>query len=723
MILASISDQGQLTEELERAIHAATTKQALEDLYQPYRRKKKSRARDAREKGLEPLADALLARAGETITPEELAAEFVDAEKGVATAADAIAGARDILAERVADDAGHRAHLRGVMAAEARLAVKVVTGKEEKGSVYRDYFDHREPLARAPSHRRLAIFRGERAGVLLVTLEIDDEREIDRLVRSWGVSIDSPCGKEVADATRDGYRRLLRPSITNEIRASAREQAEGEAIRVFRANLEALLLQPPLGQLHVMGIDPGYRTGCKIAVVDGTGKVLATSTIFPTPPEARPEEAAATIVELTRKHQVSAIAVGNGTGSRETETFARAAIRDHGGEALSGVIVTIVPETGASVYSASPLAREELPELDVAHRGAVSIARRLQDPLAELVKITPKSLGVGQYQHDVNQKQLASELDFAVESVVNSVGVELNTASVALLRRVSGLSERLARSVVAFRDEHGRFGSRQDLLGVSGFGPRTFEQSAGFLRIRGDQPSLDGTAIHPERYELVEAMAGELGVDIGKLIGEPELVSRVDFSKFVDVEQGIGEFTLRDIRAELERPGRDPRPKFATPKWRDDVQSIEDVQPEMVLEGRVSNVTNFGAFVDIGVKRDGLVHLSELSHRWVQDPREVIHVGQVVKVKVVEVDRERERITLSMKALQPKPRHERGRRKKRGQAQGKRRQNGGERGQRGTRDELRRSRPPRKPREDRRDSGPVTEKDLHDLLDKFKRRW
>ena len=398
-----------------------------------------------------------------------------------------------------------------------------------------------------------------------------------------------------------------------------------------------------------MGLDPGLRTGCKLAVVDGTGRVVATDVVHAIPPHAQPERAAATIVGLLQKHGVRAVAVGNGTGSRETEVFTRKAVADAG---LAEVVVAIVPETGASIYSASGVAREELPDLDVSLRGAVSIARRLQDPLAELVKIEPRSLGVGQYQHDVDQKSLERELDTAVEGAVNRVGVELNTASAALLRRVSGLSERIARSIVAHRDQNGPFPSRKSLLKVAGFGPKTFELSAGFLRIRGAEHPLDPTGVHPERYPVVEQMAKELSVPLKDLVGNPALVAKLDFNRFANAAAGLGKFTLGDIRAELERPGRDPRPEFRTPEWRSDVMSIEDLQVGMVLEGRVSNVANFGAFVDLGVKRDGLVHVSELSQKYVADPREAVQVGQIVKVKVIEVDRDRGRISLSIKALQ-----------------------------------------------------------------------
>ena len=651
-ILASIAEQGKLTDDLAAAIQSADTKQALEDLYLPYKPKRRTRAQIAREKGLEPLADGLLGAAQEGTAAEELAKPFIDTEKGVDDADAALAGARDILAERLAEDAEHRTQLRGVLHKQGELKVRVLSGKEAEGKVYKDYFDHNEPAQSIASHRLLAILRGEREGILISDLAIDDDAEVDALSRSWEVPLETPCGRQVAQATADGYKRLLRPSITNEVRTELREQAESEAIGVFRANLQALLMQSPLGLLTVMGLDPGLRTGCKLAVVDGTSRVVATDVIHAVAAASSGRqviESEHKLVELCKKFGVHAVAIGNGTGSRETERFARKAIKAAG---LDKVVVAIVPETGASVYSASPVAREELGHLDVSLRGAVSIARRLQDPMAELVKIDPKSLGVGQYQHDVDQKSLASELDLAVENTVNKVGVELNTASPSLLRRVSGLSERLARNIVAYRDAKGPFSSRRSLFDVSGFGPKTFEQSAGFLRIADGNHPLDRTAVHPERYGVVEKMATGLGVGIEKLVGNPKLVATVNFERFLDSDEGLGRFTLDDIRTELERPGRDPRPEFQVPEWREDVESIDDVELGMVLEGRVSNVTNFGAFVDIGVKRDGLVHLSELSARWVDDPRQVVQVGQIVKAKVIEVDRERQRISLSIKQLQ-----------------------------------------------------------------------
>ncbi|MCP4895895.1 MAG: RNA-binding transcriptional accessory protein [bacterium] len=642
VILAAIKDQGQLTPDLDRRIRSVTTKSELEDLYLPYRPKRRTRASMARERGLEPLAEALLKAARGQTSPAELAAEFVNDELD---AESALSGARDILAERLAEDAQARARLRRTYRNNATFEVQVVAGKEAEGATYSNYFDHQEPASRVPSHRMLAILRGERDGFLASNLRIDDENEMSRLAEIPGVPLTTPAGKHVALSVSDSYKRLLRPSIGNEIRTEMKERAESEAIRVFRANLGELLMQPPFGQQSVIGLDPGLRTGCKLAVVDPTGKVTATDVLYAVPDGSRTEAAKKTLIALCRQHKVQAIAVGNGTASRETEAFARKSLRDAG---LDGVMVVIVPETGASIYSASEVARRELPDLDVSLRGAASIARRMQDPLAELVKIEPKSLGVGQYQHDVNQKSLAEELDREVESAVNRVGVELNSASISLLERVSGISAKVAGAIVRHREEQGRFNDRRRLLKVPGLGPKAFQLCAGFLRIHDARNPLDQTAVHPERYSLVKKMAKSLGLELELLIGEA--ARRIDLQSFVDLDNGIGRPTLVDIQNELERPGRDIRPEFEAPTWRDDVTSIEDLKPGLILEGRVSNVTNFGAFVDLGVKRDGLVHISQLSDSWIDDPRSVLHVGQVVKVAVLDVDQTRGRISLSMKA-------------------------------------------------------------------------
>ncbi len=642
VILTAIDEQGRLTPDLERLIRTTTTKAELEDLYLPYRPKRRTRASIARDRGLESLSEALLESAHGRREPGDLAAAFTNHDLDVEAA---LAGARDILAERFAEHAPTRARLRRVFQVSATFVVRVLAGKEAEGATYRDYFDHQEPAARVPSHRILAVLRGEREGILVSSLRINDEDEIARLSRVPGVPLTTPCGEQVALAAADGFKRLLRPSIGNEIRAEMRERAENEAIRVFRANLGELLMQPPFGQQAVIGLDPGLRTGCKLAVVHPTGTVVATDVLYAVPMGPRTAAAEKTLVDLCRRHQARAIAVGNGTAGRETEAFARKCLRDAG---LDEVMVVIVPETGASVYSASEVARRELPDLDVSLRGAASIARRMQDPLAELVKIEPKSLGVGQYQHDVNQKALADELDREVESVVNRVGVELNSASISLLERVSGISSKVAAAIISNREQEGRFTDRRRLRKVPGLGPKAFELGAGFLRIHDGENPLDRTAVHPERYKLVNKMAASLGLGVAELIGEA--ARRIDLQSFVDEENGVGKPTLVDIQKELERPGRDIRPEFEAPTWSEDITSIDDLEPGLVLEGRVSNVTNFGAFVDLGVKRDGLVHISQLSDTWVEDPRSVLHVGQVVTVAVLEVDRKRGRVSLSMKA-------------------------------------------------------------------------
>jgi protein Tex len=645
-ILASLTEQGVLRDSLAAAIDAAKSKQELEDIYLPYRPRRRTRAQAARERGLEPLADALFLAMTSSKRPAELARPYVSEAKDVGDADAALAGARDILAERVSESSENRAKLRDFMQREGVVTVRVVKGKEDDARVYADYFEYRERASRAASHRLLAIYRGERDGLLATSLDIDDDRVLTGLGRGWDVNPRSPCGAEVMDAVADGYKRLLRPSITNEMHADLRLRAETEAIAVFRANLEALLMQAPFGRLPVMGIDPGYRTGSKIAVVDAVGRVVETGVIYPGRSDREDVEAADKTAKAVARHGVRAVAIGNGTGSREAESFARQALAD-----AEDVLVAVVPETGASVYSASEIAREELPTLDVTIRGAVSIARRIQDPLAELVKIDPKALGVGQYQHDVDQKRLQGELDAAVEKVTNQVGVELNMASAPLLRRVSGLSSRVATEIVNQRDANGPFRTRRELLKVPRLGAKAYEQAAGFLRIRDAANALDDTAVHPERYGVVEDMARALGVKTKELVGAPHLAATLDLSQFADEGKQLGLFTLEDIRDELSRPGRDPRPDFQTAETRDDVTSIDDVEPGMTLEGRVTNVTNFGAFVDIGVKRDGLVHLSELSDDWVDDPHQVVQVGQIVTAVVVDVDRERERIGLSMKLV------------------------------------------------------------------------
>ena len=646
-ILSSIEEQGKLTDELESAIRNARNKQVLEDLYLPYKPKKRTRAQIAREKGLEPLSDEILKAATGNDKPEKLAEKYVDPEKGVENIEDAIAGARDILAEIFAESAENRTHLRKTMIRDANLESRVLIGQEEAGKDYQDYFEFSQRAFDVPSHRMLAILRGEREGFLISSIKIDDDTELAALKNSWEVPLDTPCGYQISEASSDAYKRLLRPSITNEIRSELQEISELEAISVFRTNLKALLMQSPFGQKAVMGLDPGFRTGCKLAVVGTTGQVLDTGIIYPVPPNERIELSTKTIIQMIQKHDINAIAIGNGTASRETESFVKNVVKQSGIQ----IIVVIVPETGASVYSASKVARDELPDLDVSIRGAVSIARRMQDPLAEFVKIEPRSLGVGQYQHDVNQKALEKELALSVEQAVNTVGVELNTASVSLLKYISGLSERIAKEIVNIRNNQGPFKARKDILNVKGLGPKTFEQAAGFLRIRGAHNVLDTTAVHPERYELIEKMAEAMGIPLNDIVGNPDAVKKINFKQFIDEAKGIGKYTLDDIRDELLKPGRDPRPEFEAPKWRDDIRTIDDLKAGMTLEGRVSNVANFGAFVDIGLKTDGLVHISELSNEWIDDPQKVVQVGKIVKVMVKDIDHRRNRVGLSMKAL------------------------------------------------------------------------
>jgi protein Tex len=531
---------------------------------------------------------------------------------------------------------------------EGRVRAKVVAGKETEKTKYEMYYNFEETVPKIPSHRMLAIRRGTREGVLTFAVEVDNDKFLAGLLRQVVRDAQSQFAPLLESAARDAYERLLLPSIQNEVRSLLRERAESEAITVFEENLRTLLLSAPAGSIGVMGVDPGQRTGCKIAVVDETGKFLENQTIYLTEPKQDLEGAEKTLLDLVQKHNVRGIAIGNGTGSRETDSFIRSVVEKH----KLDVFVVVVNESGASIYSASKRAREEFPKLDVTVRGAISIARRLQDPLAELVKTEPKSIGVGQYQHDVDQKKLKRSLAAAVESCVNRVGVDLNSASVDLLKYVSGIGDKLAQNVVAFRDQHGLFRNRSQLREIEGFGDKTFEQSAGFLRIKGGENPLDRTAVHPESYSLVERMAASLGISAGELIENPAQVHSIDFKT---LENEAGKFTVADIREELLKPGRDPRDKFVVPKFREDVKEIADLKEGMELEGTVTNVTNFGAFVDLGVHQDGLVHISELSHKYVQDARQAVKVGEIVKVKVIGVDPTMKRISLSMKAIIPKP--------------------------------------------------------------------
>jgi protein Tex len=642
-ILASIAEQGKLTDELKARIEATLDKSELEDLYLPYRPKRRTKATMAREKGLEPLALYLWAQEAAEEPLETLAAGFVDAEKGVKSAEEALEGARHIVAEMISEDADLRKALRKVMFEEGVVVSSKVTDATDEQEKFKMYYEYREPVKTIPSHRMLAIRRGESEGVLYFLIEVDSLRAV-ALLKARILRESGDWTPQLELAIEDAWKRLLNSSIQAEIRMELKQRSDGEAIQVFQDNLHNLLLAPPAGPISVLGIDPGMRTGCKLAVVDETGKFLDHDVIYLHRSEGEKEKAAKTIEALLKKHTVRAIAIGNGTASRETDAFVRDFLRER---KLDNIFSVTVSESGASVYSASEVARQEFPDLDLTVRGAISIARRLQDPLSELVKVDPKSIGVGQYQHDVDQRQLQASLASVIESCVNRVGVDLNTASWTLLRYVAGISERTAQSIVTFRNENGRFRSRAQLHKVPGIGPKTFEQAAGFLRIREGENVLDMTAVHPESYQIVEQIAQALGVPIGELITNPDLLEKVDRNRLQ-----AGTYTLNDILEELRRPGRDPRDQFVAPSFNDQVRELTDVEPGMVLEGVVTNVTRFGAFVDIGVHQDGLVHISELSNRYVKDASEVVKAGQIVKVKVLSADAKTKRIALSIKALQ-----------------------------------------------------------------------
>jgi uncharacterized protein len=644
-VLAEIRSQGKLTPALESKLKAASTKAELEDLYLPYKPKRRTRAVIAKERGLEPLADLLWAQT-DPRGPNGCAGTFVDAAKEVPDAAAALAGARDIVAERIAEDAEVRRGTREVYFKEGHIEVGKTKEHQDKVTKFDAYASFSEPIARIPSHRYLAIRRGETEGVLRASLGVDKEALTERVARQR-VRSGSPWAEQMALATKDAVSRLLVPSVEVDVRVELKLSADRAAIDVFAKNLRELLLAAPLGTRYVLGIDPGQRTGCKCVVVDETGKLLEHETVYLVQGDASVERAKQTLKAMLGRHPIVAIAVGNGTHGRETEAFAKDVLREVGTPEGLPFVVS-VSEAGASIYSASDVAREEFPDLDLTIRGAVSIARRLQDPLAELVKLDPKSIGVGQYQHDVFQAFLAKKLDEVVESCVNGVGVELNTASASLLSRVAGLGPSIAKRIVAHRNEQGAFKSRRALLKVAGMGPKTFEQAAGFVRVRGAEHPLDSSAVHPERYELVERIAKDLGVPVASLVGNAELVARIDRARYQSSD--VGSFTLDDIFAELLRPGRDPREEFQPPKFRDDVRTLEDLQPGMQLEGVVTNVTAFGAFVDVGVHQDGLVHVSQLSDRFVKDPSEVVKVGDKVSVRVLEVDLQRRRIALTRKA-------------------------------------------------------------------------
>ena len=651
-ILRTIEEQSKLTPELKEKIEKALDKNELEDLYLPYKPKRRTKATMAREKGLEPLALYIWNQQPDAAVTSlaEFAATFVSEEKGVATPDEALEGARHIIAEMISENADFRKVLRQMVLDEG----VIVSHKTEEGEAkdetgkFKMYYDYREPAAKIPSHRMLAIRRGENEGVLYFQIELDPARPISYL-KSQVLKSPGDWSSHLELATEDCYKRLLSLSLQSDIRLELKKKADVDAIKVFRENLENLLLAPPAGPIGVLAIDPGVRTGCKIAVVDETGKFLDHTVIYPHEPKNDLVGSARTLKTLVAKYNVRAIAVGNGTAGRETDALVRQFLKD---ERLDSIFSVSVNESGASIYSASDIARQEFPDLDLTVRGAISIARRLQDPLAELVKIDPKSIGVGQYQHDVDQTQLLKSLEAVIESCVNRVGVDLNTASWALLRYVAGINERTAQKIVEFRNDNGKFRSRVQLTAVPGIGPKTFEQAAGFLRIRDGENPLDATAVHPESYKIVEQIAESLGFTVDELIRKPELVGKINKEGL-----SVGVYTFGDIVEELKKPGRDPRQKFVAPQFRDEVKEISDLQPGMTLEGVVTNVTNFGAFVDVGVHQDGLVHISELSDHYVKDPNDAVKVGQIVKVHVLSADSKAKRIALSMKTPggPPKP--------------------------------------------------------------------
>jgi len=639
-ILASISEQQKLTDELRQKIDSTLDKGELEDLYLPYRPKRRTKATIARDRGLEPLAEYLWSQQIAAHTLLDFAAMFIDEDMQVTTIGEALEGARHIVAERIAETAEVRKALRQLLNDEGVIVSRKITDAVDAQEKFKMYYEYREPVKAIPSHRMLAIRRGEAESVLYFLIEIDPLHATG-IVRRHILGPEGDWTAQLELAIEDCWSRLLSSSIQGELRLELKKRSDLDAIQVFRDNLNNLLLAAPAGPISVLGIDPGLRTGCKIAVVDETGKFLAHDVIYPhTGQTAKSNQ---TLAHLVRQHQVRAIAIGNGTASRETDAFVRDFLAE---QHLSDIFKVMVSESGASIYSASDVARQEFPELDLTVRGAISIARRLQDPLSELVKVDPKSIGVGQYQHDVDQRQLQQSLAATIETCVNKVGVDLNTSSWTLLRYVAGITERMALNIVQFRDENGRFTSRAQLKKVAGVGAKTFEQAAGFLRIRGGTQPLDSTAVHPESYELVEQIAATLGAPVEQIIANPQLLDHVDRSKFA-----AGAFTFNDILEELRKPGRDPRDAFVAPVFHEGVREFADVQPDMVLEGVVTNVTKFGAFVDIGVHQDGLVHISELSNRYIKDPNEAVKAGQIVKVKVLSADLVTKRIALSMKAL------------------------------------------------------------------------
>ncbi len=648
-VIKAIDEQGKLSPDLARAIAGAATKVELEDIYTPFKIKRRTKAQIAREAGLEPLIEAILANP--SLSPDAEAAKFVDAAKGVADAKAALDGARHILIERIGEKPELVGSLRTWLWGDGVVRSRLVKGKDTEGAKFSDYFDFAQRIKDLPSHRALALLRGRNEGIL--DLDLDVERDETKphpaegkIMVAFGMRDQGrPADKWLSDTVRLAWKAKLHVSLSTDLMAQLKERADGGAVDVFAKNLKDLLLAAPAGPRATMGLDPGIRTGVKAAVVDGTGKLLDTATVYPHEPKRDWNGALATLAALAMKHKVDLVAIGNGTASRETEKLVADLMKKLPDLNLSKVMVS---EAGASVYSASELAAKEFPELDVSLRGAVSIARRLQDPLAELVKIEPKAIGVGQYQHDVDQGGLAKSLDAVVEDCVNSVGVDVNMASVPLLARVSGLNQTLAQNIVAYRNENGAFNARTALKKVPRLGPKAFEQAAGFLRIMGGKNPLDASAVHPEAYEVVERISEKTGKPVKALIGDRAFLKSLRPAEFADATFGVP--TVTDILAELEKPGRDPRPEFKTASFQDGVEKISDLRPGMMLEGVVTNVTNFGAFVDVGVHQDGLVHISAMSDRFIKDPHEVVKTGQVVKVRVVEVDAERKRIALSMKS-------------------------------------------------------------------------
>lgn len=649
-ILASIEEQDKLTPALKKSLLEADTKNRLEDLYLPYKPKRRTKAQIAREAGLEPLAN-LLWNDPQQI-PEALAEQYLNEEAGISDSKAALDGARQILMERFAEDADLLAKLRQFLTDNAQLASRLVEGKEQEGAKFRDYFEHTEALAKTPSHRALAMFRGRNEGILNINLVMHaQEKPIDAhpceamIAEHWNIEDKARAADRwLREAVRWTWRVKLLTHLQTDLLGQLRERAEAGAIEVFAHNLQDLLLAAPAGQKATIGLDPGLRTGVKVAVIDANGKVLDHGAIFPNPPQKRIQEAGATLLHMIRQHQVELIAIGNGTAGRETDKFVGDLFNANPDLNCRKVMVN---EAGASIYSASEFASREFPDLDVTIRGAISIARRLQDPLAELVKIEPKSIGVGQYQHDVSQVQLARQLDAVVEDCVNAVGVDVNTASVPLLARVSGLNQSIATNIVNLRNEQGSFTDRKALLKVSRFGEKTFEQAAGFLRVSGGSNPLDASAVHPESYGVVQKIANHRGEEVRSIIGDSGFLRALNAADYISDTVGLP--TVQDIISELDKPGRDPRPEFKMAEFQDGVEKISDLRPDMVLEGTVTNVTNFGAFIDIGVHQDGLVHISALAEKFVKDPRDVVKAGDVVRVKVMEVDAPRKRIGLSMR--------------------------------------------------------------------------